>query len=601
MKQTSNRNSKPHHALIREMVLKFPNTPKQTLAKKFVKENPKFLLSVEEVRDYIRTITGSHGSISREFNVDFRTELAKLKKAMPKGDTEREEPYHIPKANRNILVIGDLHIPYHNDEAIFAALEYGAEHNVDTIIINGDLLDFALISRHEKDLRKRSVGYEIAAAKIFLEGLRNMFPKALIINKNGNHCVTGDTEILTENGFVKFTDLKEGDMVAQFDENRNISYSLPNAIIKRMYEGDIYDISNNYTRQLVTDKHRVLIGNEFVEARNVKIGDVKNIPTNGHLNNVDYEISDEMLRFIVWLVCDVCIVLDKRYQDKKMRFQFKLSKERKIEALIKLLDEMGAPYTYKICKKSGVNKLQPYYIRMYKRSFVSEIYELIEGKKQFPKWFNKLSKRQAEIVLNELIITDGSIHDGGIAWTTTSLNDCGVIQEMCILNGINANFKSKGYNQSGFSNGKEQYKVRIKIDSENSMIINNSITTTPYNDMVYCVEMPLGTIITRYKGKVAFTGNCVRYQKWIMQKAPELLDIEGTSLPELLGLNQLNIINITDKRYIYAGKIAIFHGHEVGMTSGGVNPARTLRLKLNKSAITNHFHRETKDMGRNLD
>jgi hypothetical protein len=412
------------------MVLKFPNTPKQTLAKKFVKENPKFLLSVEEVRDYIRTITGSHGSISREFNVDFRTELAKLKKAMPKGDTEREEPYHIPKANRNILVIGDLHIPYHNDEAIFAALEYGAEQNVDTIIINGDLLDFALISRHEKDLRKRSVGYEIAAAKIFLEGLRNMFPKALIINKNGNHCMTGDTEILTENGFVKFTDLKEGDMVAQFDENRNISYSLPNAIIKRMYEGDIYDISNNYTRQLVTDKHRVLIGNEFVEARNVKIGDVKNIPTSGQHDGVGFNLIDK----------DMQVAKD-----------------------------------------------------------------------------------------------------------------------------------------------------------------TSSITKIPYNDMVYCVEMPLGTIITRYEGKVAFTGNCVRYQKWIMQKAPELLDIEGTSLPELLGLNQLNIINITDKRYIYAGKIAIFHGHEVGMTSGGVNPARTLRLKLNKSAITNHFHRETKDMGRNLD
>jgi hypothetical protein len=607
MKQTSKRKIEvPHTTVIKELVLKFPTTPNMTLAKKFVKDYPEFMLSVEHARALIRQLKGKSGEKNREavhkdFRVEFEKALAKLKKELPKGETERKEPYVLPKANRNVLIISDLHIPYQDDAAVFAALEYGAAQNVDTIIINGDLIDFALISRHEKDLRKRSVAYEIETAKIFLQGLRAMFRNSLIIYKFGNHCFTVDTEILTTNGFVKFPDLKEDDMVAQFDENRNISYSKPNAIIKRMYEGDIYDISNNYTRQVVTDKHRVLIGNEFVEARDVKVGDVKKVPTNGYLNNEEYDISDNMLRFIVWLVCDGCIVLDKKYQEKKMRFQFKLSKERKIETLIKLLDELGAPYTYKLCKKSGVNKLQPYYIRIYKRHFVSAVYEMINSKKQFPQWFNKLSKRQAEIVLNELVITDGSIHDGGITWTTTSLNDCSVIQEMCILNGIKANFKNAGSRKSGFANGKEQYRSRIKIDSDNSMIISNSITTKPYNDMVYCVEMPLGTVITRNDGRVAFTGNCSRFHKWIMQKAPELLDIEGTSLPEILGLRALNIVYVEDKRYIYAGKMAIFHGHEVGMTSGGVNPARTLRLKLNKSAITSHFHRETKDMGRNLD
>ena len=187
MKQTSNRNSKPHHALIREMVLKFPNTPKQTLAKKFVKENPKFLLSVEEVRDYIRTITGAHGNSSRDANVDFRAELAKLKKAMPKGETDRIEPYHLPKSIRRVLLLSDIHISYQNDEALFAALEYGHSKNVDCIYLNGDTMDMYQLSRHEKDPRKRDFKYELDCTRVFLKGLRDMFPKALIIFKIANH------------------------------------------------------------------------------------------------------------------------------------------------------------------------------------------------------------------------------------------------------------------------------------------------------------------------------------------------------------------------------------------------------------------------------
>jgi hypothetical protein len=85
-----------------------------------------------------------------------------------------------------------------------------------------------------------------------------------------------------------------------------------------------------------------------------------------------------------------------------------------------------------------------------------------------------------------------------------------------------------------------------------------------------------------------------------MQKAPELLDIESIQLHELMKLNELSIIKVDSMQYIYAGKIAIFHGHETGLKSGGVNPARSLRLKLNKSAIVSHFHRETKDTGKAL-
>jgi predicted phosphodiesterase len=66
-------------------------------------------------------------------------------------------------------------------------MNYGLEKDVNCILINGDLLDFANISRHDRDFRNRSTVYEIESVRMFLEILRETFPKARIIFKYGNH------------------------------------------------------------------------------------------------------------------------------------------------------------------------------------------------------------------------------------------------------------------------------------------------------------------------------------------------------------------------------------------------------------------------------
>jgi len=71
----------PHITALKEMVLKFPNTPNLTLAKVFVKKHPNFYLTVEQARKAILTLKGKSGDIHRKHTyVDFRAELDKLKK-----------------------------------------------------------------------------------------------------------------------------------------------------------------------------------------------------------------------------------------------------------------------------------------------------------------------------------------------------------------------------------------------------------------------------------------------------------------------------------------------------------------------------------------
>ena len=52
---------------------------------------------------------------------------------LPESYQEKREPFILPKVCNNILLISDLHIPYHDIDAITIALDYGKKENVNTL------------------------------------------------------------------------------------------------------------------------------------------------------------------------------------------------------------------------------------------------------------------------------------------------------------------------------------------------------------------------------------------------------------------------------------------------------------------------------------
>ena len=179
------------HEIIRTYLLRFPDHADLTMAKKLFADNPLVWKSVETVRSAIRAIKGKNQG-KREYTdkslyveKTFNYNPYKL----PDSEEKIREPYILPVADNNILLISDLHIPYHNIQAITLALDYGKEQKVNTIIINGDLMDFYQMSRFEKDPRKRSIKFEFDSTKAFLVILRDAFPDARIYWLKGNHDV----------------------------------------------------------------------------------------------------------------------------------------------------------------------------------------------------------------------------------------------------------------------------------------------------------------------------------------------------------------------------------------------------------------------------
>lgn len=176
------------NTIIREYLKKFPNTPNAALSRKIYKENPTSFIDVETIRSQIRYITGNTGTKNRNSSTNKNLFTAPKKSndyLLPESYSNDYTPFEIKQSR--ILIISDLHFPYQNNEAITLALDYGKSKKIDCILINGDLIDFANISRHERDFRARSIAEEFDAVRVFLKSIRLHFPKVKIVFKHGNH------------------------------------------------------------------------------------------------------------------------------------------------------------------------------------------------------------------------------------------------------------------------------------------------------------------------------------------------------------------------------------------------------------------------------
>ena len=88
-----------------------------------------------------------------------------------------------------VMVLSDHQIPFHDTKAIAAVHKYMADFQPDTIIINGDLLDFAdLTTKYLRDARNRGqTKKHIEIARDMLKEELSLAPKAKIIVLEGNH------------------------------------------------------------------------------------------------------------------------------------------------------------------------------------------------------------------------------------------------------------------------------------------------------------------------------------------------------------------------------------------------------------------------------
>lgn len=351
--------------------------------------------------------------------------------------------------------------------------------------------------------------------KEVLEFLIENMNKSNFLYLEGNHeCLDKNTDILTDKGWINIKYLVENKInIRPYTYNLNTKKIQLDKIIDyhKKYQSEMIKIETNNTKQIVSFNHDILIDNRKIKAidflnLNIKDFHKRILPTSFMLNE-DYNIDNNWLKLITWVVCDGCLVNSNKNKPNlppKRRIQFKLSKQRKIKELIRLLNAIGIKYTIKKSKKNTENSLQPYIIRIYGDD-CRKIWSYFPEGKLFPDFFKHLSLKQAEIVLDTISITDGSRNGQRIYYYTKSQHDIDIINELCIKNGYSFTYK-KSLN-SGYKNGNNNY-ICIITKNYQWVKFKNNIDKIKYDDYSYCITTSNGTLITRIDGKCAITGNC---------------------------------------------------------------------------------------------
>lgn len=183
---------------------------KRSLAKLLHQQYPKQFKSEESARDAIRYATGNSGKVHR-------VNATKVDWEIPEGDECGYEDFILPLSSNNVLVLTDIHFPYHNKKNVEKALNEGLKQGCNAIYLNGDTLDFhkGSVYAHEKSYKE--MAEEVEYFKIFISELKKNFDVPIYF-KIGNHEVRWERMLRENPQFNSFEEFQLSSIL-KFGEN----------------------------------------------------------------------------------------------------------------------------------------------------------------------------------------------------------------------------------------------------------------------------------------------------------------------------------------------------------------------------------------------
>ena len=169
---------------------KFPDMPTLKLARIMYSENKLTFNDVEAARASLRHIEGKNGKRSKikaiiESEYYMEKERPKNPYNLPQSDEVEYLPFII-KGYKKVGIMSDIHLPYHNIEAITVTIDYFKREKIDALLLNGDTIDCYKLSRFSKDPNKRDFKYELDTFKAFMDVLKKEL-NCKIFFKIANH------------------------------------------------------------------------------------------------------------------------------------------------------------------------------------------------------------------------------------------------------------------------------------------------------------------------------------------------------------------------------------------------------------------------------
>ena len=310
------------------------------------------------------------------------------------------------------------------------------------------------------------------------------------INIHG-HCVDSETEILTKDGWARYSDVFVGQEVVSLNTDGVWEWDKIKLVtLHENYRGDAYHVKTKGLDMLLSNQHRVLFldkkGVQTYEAAEKALGrsNLRIVKAALPLDESSIPLSDDMLRLYVWLAADGNITPSKLCR-------VRLKKTRKIEKLQNLLSSLGVKYNC-LTYKNGMVCLN------FKLPVELEDWNI----KGLDNRLIKASVNQCGIIKSTYQETDGNRD----LIFTSKKSEVDILQTMFVLNGYSCKVHAR--EGHGFSS-KTSYQLSV---TQNPIhLIGNVKKQTEkilYSGIMWCVTTNNSNFLARRNGSVFFTGNC---------------------------------------------------------------------------------------------
>lgn len=320
-------------------------------------------------------------------------------------------------------------------------------------------------------------------------------------------CFSGDTEILTENGFVEFKMYDGLTPVAQYNiESQEISYVEP-LDFRMIPNQKVCVFENENTSLKLTPNHECIIQVQNGKKYMKKVpfedlaghGQSKYAWVNAGYYKYDrYKFIDDDLTRLV-----TCFVADGSYNASRTQIRFGFTKKRKIKRFKEMINKLGIKYDEKVH-----GKLKVTYFTISDFGHVSLMKRYCTADKTLLK--PAMTELNPLVYLEEASHWDGHVnHTNLITVSSTNLSTLESMQIMAIQSGVRARlYKVKDERGNVSDTWTLSYNLTKKPLSRFESKDINLRTHHNTNHNVYCVTVPEHNIVIRHNGKVSIQGNC---------------------------------------------------------------------------------------------
>lgn len=353
------------------------------------------------------------------------------------------------------------------------------------------------------------IKYDELDYKQVKQSLQEFLYNINIPTRVGFQCMSEDTEILGEDGWKRYNQVKEGDKIATFNiEGGYLEYLPVKRKFAKKYKGKMYNLQNRISDQLISPEHRVVRKKfntqeytlekiEKVEKLNspfmVPVGSEGNIAGRS-------ELSDEVIKLIAWVIAEGTLDKGERGSGRISIYQSRLKSEQDYKEIKDLCSALNLKYTERqqqgLGEECSVLRFNAESSRKILKYFQSD---KNKGVKFVPAGILNLDAEGSKLFLETYLKGDG--HDNCKITTSSKRIRDGLLQAAANAGYGATTLERKPDNAIS---KKTRYIIRL-IKHKDTYI--NTVSKVDYEGVIWCPNTDNETVVARRNGKIFITGN----------------------------------------------------------------------------------------------